>query len=487
MISRFITPARSNFEILAIVAIVCLSLFAHSQVQSPGELHGKVCDRSGKPIASATVTLQAQGAPNSYRAQTNPDGIFSFSSLPSGNYNLEVSAPGFARTNFSAISIMAEVKTFDVILRAENVSGSTPSASTAPQFFDQPQFTVSGVTDTTNMGGHGSGPITHNREAVEKDVRSLSGNPQHSSGASSDAYDLAFSYANAGEYERARSQLQTLPAQHATAEAHHLLAMVDEKLGDSLEAVDEYERAAELDPSESNIFDWGSELLLHHAPEPAIEVFTKGKHLFPGSNRMLTGLGSAEFAAGSNERAIQNLCAASDLHPEDPIPYLFLGKVQRSENTVSAEVVERFQRFASLRPDNADANYLYAAALWKQNQPNPPDALVARAESLVTTALRLNPKFADAHLLLGILHAQKQNPEAIIDFQHAIENQSTLEEAHYRLSRAYRAAGRIEDAKKEIAVYEQLRKQSAQETEREHHEIKQFVYSLRNAPATQVQ
>ena len=62
------------------------------------------------------------------------------------------------------------------------------------------------------------------------------------------------------------------------ADLHHLLGDVDEKLGDSLEAVRHYQRAAELDPSEPHLLDWGAELLLHHAPAPAGEVFAKGSH-----------------------------------------------------------------------------------------------------------------------------------------------------------------------------------------------------------------
>src|SRR6185437_9795591 len=32
----------------------------------------------------------------------------------------------------------------------------TTHVSSAPEFFDKPQFEVAGVTDTTNLGGHGS-------------------------------------------------------------------------------------------------------------------------------------------------------------------------------------------------------------------------------------------------------------------------------------------------------------------------------------------
>ena len=95
-------------------------------------------------------------------------------------------------------------------------------------------------------------------------------------------------YADAGQYERARASTQALLTGHrrdkeAQADLHHLLGDIEEKAGNPLDAVREYQRAAELNPSESNFFDWGAELLLHRAIEPAIEVFGKGNQLFPQS------------------------------------------------------------------------------------------------------------------------------------------------------------------------------------------------------------
>ena len=93
--------------------------------------------------------------------------------------------------------------------------------------------------------------------------------------------------------------------------------------GDPLQTVREYQRAAETNPSESNFFNWGAELLLHRAIEPAIEVFTRGNRLFPQSSRMLVGLGVAWYASGSNEHAAQRLCEASDLNPATQIRICF--------------------------------------------------------------------------------------------------------------------------------------------------------------------
>jgi tetratricopeptide (TPR) repeat protein len=86
------------------------------------------------------------------------------------------------------------------------------------------------------------------------------------------AYDLALANAQAGNYAIARDEAAKLLATHDQANLHHLLGDVHEKLGDSLEAVRHYQRAAELDPSESNLLI-GARSYNDHAPEPAVEVF----------------------------------------------------------------------------------------------------------------------------------------------------------------------------------------------------------------------
>ena len=143
------------------------------------------------------------------------------------------------------------------------------------------------------------------------------------------AYDLALANARAGNDTRARAEIANLLATHDQADLHHLLADVDEKLGDSLEAVRHYQRSAELDPTESHLLDWGAELLLHHAPEPAREVFAKGNRLFPSSTRMLLGLGAAYFARGAYDEAVLEISRASDLNPNDPSRTSFWAKSSR--------------------------------------------------------------------------------------------------------------------------------------------------------------
>jgi tetratricopeptide (TPR) repeat protein len=266
-------------------------------------------------------------------------------------------------------------------------------------------------------------------------------------------------------------------------ELHHLLADVDEKLGDSLEAVHEYQRAAELDPREPYLFDWGSELLLHHAPEPAEAVFTHGARLFPQSVRMLLGVGAASFASGANDQAVQQICAASDLNPNDPDPYLFLGKMLSAEKIPSEKVLDRLHQFATLQPRNAKAHYYYAVALWKRRDPQDP-ARASQVESELAVAIHLDPQFAAAELQLGIVHADEgDSPGAIPHYERALQIAPQTEEAHYRLAQAYRQTGQSEKAKAELRAYGLLSKESAQKLEEDRHEIRQFVYTLRDQPS----
>jgi hypothetical protein len=61
-----------------------------------------------------------------------------------------------------------------------------------------------------------------------------------------------------------------------------------------------------------------------------------------------------------------------------------------------------------------------------------------------------------------------------------------MEEAHYRLAQAYRQTGDAAKSEAELKIYDQVAKVSAQKAERERHEIRQFVYILRDQQPAQI-
>jgi len=86
-------------------------------------------------------------------------------------------------------------------------------------------------------------------------------------------YDLSLAYLLTGRPAQARQIVQSLLRGKNTAELHNLLGQIEEKDGKFVAAVNEFEIAAHQDPSEGNLFDWASELLLHRTLELAIEIF----------------------------------------------------------------------------------------------------------------------------------------------------------------------------------------------------------------------
>jgi len=280
------------------------------------------------------------------------------------------------------------------------------------------------------------------------------------------------------------------------AALHHQLADVEEKLGNPLEAVREYQRAAELDPSEPNLFDWGAELLTHRALEPATEVFASGNRRFPKSVGMLVALAVSWYARGSYDRAEQFLVTASDLAPDNPTPYLFLGKMLSVEAPSSEASAERLARFAQQQPDNALANYYYAVSLWKQSPgaSNDDAERSARVESLLLKAVNHDPKLGAAYLQLGILYSQRADfARAISAYQKALEVSpeeagsksddaidEMLAESHYRLAQAYLRTGDKLKAQEQLQFHDQFMKKTKDDTDRERREMQQFVILLRN-------
>src|SRR5579862_289977 len=139
-------------------------------------------------------------------------------------------------------------------------------------------------------------------------------------------YDLAMTYFLTGRYDQANQVVQNLLAQKNTAELHSLLGQIEEKQEKYLDAVNELQTAAHMEPNEDNLFHWGSELLLHRTYEPAIDVFQRAVELYPNSPRLRIGLGMALYSRGKYDEAVKSLLAAADLNPTDPRCYYFLSK-----------------------------------------------------------------------------------------------------------------------------------------------------------------
>ena len=291
-------------------------------------------------------------------------------------------------------------------------------------------------------------------------------------------YDLALAYSLTGKLDQAKQLTQTLLSEKNSGELHNLLGQIEEKKGNYLPAVNEFETAAHIDPSEENIFAWGSELLLHRTYEPAITVFEQGTLRYPRSPRLFIGLGMALSARAKYDDAIKALLQAADLNPADARCYRFLSHAYDLAANPSDEVVHRFRRFAELQPHNAWASYYYAMSLMKGNRPDAGSEQFQQVEALLKKSISNDDHLAEVHLQLGILYAgEHDEAKAFPQYVRALEIDPDSVDAHYRLGQYYVRAGRKDLAQQEIDTYQKLRAKYLANLDKEGNEVQQFVYS----------
>jgi tetratricopeptide (TPR) repeat protein len=302
--------------------------------------------------------------------------------------------------------------------------------------------------------------------------------------AQDNGYDLALAYIMASHLADARQLLQTLLKQKDSAELHNLLGEVEEKDGKFVEAANQYELAAHLDPSESNLFDWGSELLLHRTLDPAVTVFQNAAARYPDSPRLAIGLGIAYYSRGNYDAAVKSLLHAADLSPADPRVYPFLSRAYDSSPSQADEVIARFRRFAEQQPANGRAQFYYAMSLWKGKRAQDPNFDPAQISALLKKSIALDPSLAEAHLQLGNLDSDQQKyAEAIPEYQRALELNSDLADAHYRLGQAYVHTGDTDRAQDQLQQYQKIREQHLADLEKQRAEVRQFIYAAKDPTA----
>lgn len=455
-----------------VVLLILLLPAAVAQQASPKHLggatiRGTVLSLDGKPVNEAIVSLEKKNSPGAEEAKTNAAGAFTFTSLSRGNYRLSAGKSGSRSPTIDVIaSSEKDMEKVDLVLQVPGLASNsdTPSASTAQamEFADQPKFTVAGVTDWTAVGGHGSDSTLRTSESLASETATLK--PESAGRGTATA--------RGGTSEEEKRLL----ADQQSADLHRSAGESDEKSGDPLSAVHEYEQAVELDSSEQNYFKWGTELLLHRAVWQAQEVFHKGVSAYPKSARMHIALGTAFFAGARYDEAALSLCTASDLNLSDPNPYIFMGKIQMAAPNPLACVEPKLARFVQQQPGSSIANYLYAMSILKHQGQLPDKQAVQQAEILLTKAVTIDSKCSDAYLQLGIISASQRHFDEAIDFyKKAIEADPQLADAHYRLGVAYDRIGQSAKAKQEFQLHDEIKQQQTDATERQRREVQQFL------------
>src|SRR3989475_2442584 len=299
------------------------------------------------------------------------------------------------------------------------------------------------------------------------------------------AFNLALSYKGGGKNQEAINLCESTIKKKPTAELYSLLGTLDEDAGLYLEAVRNFRRAVELEPTrEQYYFDLGAEYLAHFTFGPALEVFRVGSQKFPGAAREYLGLGLAHYALRHYVQAAEAVLNALEIDPSSANAYAAWNSLAPSLAPDEGErFLPRLRGIAELHATSAEALYFYGVTLFRHGLAlgNPGDFDLA--QSLLERALRLKPNFSDAHLELGNLYvARNEKEKAVAEFLEAIRLYPRSEMAHYRLGQTYRNLEKLDLAQRELGRYAELAHNRRERMARSRSAIKQFILAESGKP-----
>jgi tetratricopeptide (TPR) repeat protein len=292
--------------------------------------------------------------------------------------------------------------------------------------------------------------------------------------------NLAIAYKNAGKSTAAIDLARGAVEKRPTAALYSMLAELQERSGQYLDAVQNYQRAVELEPgNETYYFDLGMEYLSHFTFGPALEVFRVGTQKFPDSSRQYLGLAFSHYALREYAVAADAFTRALEIEPDSPAAV-------KAWNTVlsfmSPEdwkgILPRMGGLASAHPQDADLAFCYGAALFRSELAKGSEGSLGRAQSFLEKSVALRPDFPAARLELAELYAaQKQDQKAVDEYLEAIREDPKSDTAHYRLGQIYRRMNELDLATQELARYQELSRLHQEEIKRNRSAIQQFVLS----------
>jgi len=285
--------------------------------------------------------------------------------------------------------------------------------------------------------------------------------PADSSDSDQARYRLAVVKFNSGRYEQSQAIVQELVRRgRKDGPTLRLSAWCYHKTNQEEQAINTFREAVELDPTdEKNFLDLGALLLEQRKFSPARELAGRTVAAFPKSADALALLGSVELARENFTDAVQTYSRSIELDPDNSDAIVGLAKAQAAAgwNDQARETLEKaIQRLPGR------ATFELQLALLLLNDAADRDPLrQARAERLLHSAARHDPNSSEAQYQLGNLALSRGQTRSAIDYlENAARMSSESAKAHFALARAYRRAGRTEDAARETALYERFKKQS---------------------------
>lgn len=288
-------------------------------------------------------------------------------------------------------------------------------------------------------------------------------------------YNWALALNRSNQTATAAKVLDRIPADQVSGESESLAGDVEEKLGNFMSAVKHYQKAAQINPSEANLYALVLEFLRHWTWDAAETNAAYAAQRYPASTRLQLALGVAFYG---DKRFPEAAKVFDGLLQNDPGNSLYADMLGRTCGEIAGgnPDCDTLVSFSNHHLDNPSATF-YAA---RQILGRPHSASdLEEAERLLKRATSGNPKLAGAWYQYGLLESERnQWPQCARMLERAVALQPDLASAHYQLANAYGHLGRESDRKRELALFQTY---SRQEKERVDTEVRRMTVFLTNS------
>lgn len=522
----FVFRPASRVLLNWIVCFFCIypSAILPQSVRKLGTIMGTATDAQGRPLVGAKVGLNLTRPDSVLKvAETAANGTYAFANIGYGSYDIVAKLSGYLPYTVHAVRLESQALVIDLKLKQRHDSVMSNAIESKDQLglvSQKPSFVPAGVRGSTTAGGYSAAAEAEGNAAVMNHVAGLGREDLSIGTASKDIVDctketallkrahmsptsydanheiglfylkhgdvlrsirylqlawkasptsrdntryLASAYMANGQYFEAIYLLEKLAVARAKDVASdRLLAEAYIATNQPGKALSLFERASKLDAGEANAYQCGIGMILAGFPHNAEKIFMSALSDHPTSARLRFGLGIAEYLQDNRMEAIHSMLWAVDADPEFLPPYSLLANCSGISKNTDIQIDRRLKHYMFLHPNEADAHYNYALALWNEDRHTLKSSSTAIIESQLKRAIEINPKLAEAHFQLGVVYANSNDySDAVKELENVVRLDPNNAEAHYRLSQAYIRVNQKYRADRELKTFELMRSEQA--------------------------
>lgn len=285
-------------------------------------------------------------------------------------------------------------------------------------------------------------------------------------------YNWALALSRTNQTTAAAKVLDRIPPDQVSDQSESLAGDIEEKLGNFISAARHYQKAAEIKPSEANLYGLTVEFLRHWTWDAATTNAEYAVKNYPASARLQLALAVALYGDKRFPEAAKVFDGLLHKDPENSTYADMLGRTC-GEMSGGNPNCDTLLTFSNQHPRNPSAAF-YAA---RQIMGRPHSAAdLNLAEILLKRATATDPKLADAWYEYGLVEADRnQWPLCARMLEKAIALRPDYASAHYQLAIACAHLGRNSDRSRELALFQ---KYSQQEKERVDTNVRQMTVFL---------